>query len=75
MTKQDPDKLCKACEEFDYAMNRRDGASLDVLVLCDHVELEDYYALGCPRVYISIEEVKKIWPDNLQAPRSDDGMD
>ncbi len=36
MTKQDPHKLCKACQEFDYVMNRRDGVCLDVLVCCDH---------------------------------------
>lgn len=36
MTKQDPDKLCKDCAEFDYMMNRQGGVSSDVLVVCDH---------------------------------------
>ena len=38
MTKKNPDHLCKSCSEFDYAMNRRDGVSMDMLVVCDHDE-------------------------------------
>lgn len=38
MTKKDPDKLCKSCWEFDYAMNRNDGVSFDMYVRCDHDE-------------------------------------
>jgi Zn ribbon nucleic-acid-binding protein len=36
MTKQNPGILCKACSEFDYNMNRKDGISFDVYVRCEH---------------------------------------
>jgi len=35
MTKQDPNKLCESCKEFDFAMNRSGGVSFDMLVQCD----------------------------------------
>ena len=35
MTKQSPEILCKSCQEFDYIMNRKDGISMDVFVLCE----------------------------------------
>ena len=38
MTKKHPERLCKECENFDYVMNRKDGISFDVLVVCDHDE-------------------------------------
>lgn len=41
MTKKNPDKLCKECEEFDYIMNRKDGVSMDVYVVCEHDEREE----------------------------------
>jgi len=36
MTAKDPTILCPACMQFDYDMNRQDGISMDVLVVCDH---------------------------------------
>ncbi len=41
MTKQNPDILCKSCEEFDYVMNRKDGVSSDVFVVCECDEEKD----------------------------------
>ncbi len=39
MTKQNPDILCHSCKEFDYAMNRQNGVSLDIWVVCECDEL------------------------------------
>lgn len=41
MTKQDPDKLCESCKEFDYIMNRKDGISFDMYVVCEHDECQE----------------------------------
>lgn len=41
MTKEDPDKLCPSCANFDYKMNREGGSSSDVFVQCDHDLNED----------------------------------
>jgi cupin superfamily acireductone dioxygenase involved in methionine salvage len=38
MTKENPDKLCASCKEFDFIMNRKDGVCSDILVICDHEE-------------------------------------
>lgn len=35
MTKQNPDKLCPSCQQFDYIMNRKDGSSCDIFVVCE----------------------------------------
>lgn len=33
-------KLCKECQKFDYIMNRKDGVSFDVFVICEHASEE-----------------------------------
>jgi hypothetical protein len=40
MTKQNPDKLCGECKEFDYLLNRSGGISFDMFVVCEHDEEE-----------------------------------
>lgn len=30
--------ICEECQEFDYVMNHKDGVSLDVVVVCDHLK-------------------------------------
>lgn len=39
MTKENPEELCEECKKFDYIMNRKDGVSFDVYVVCDHEEI------------------------------------
>ncbi len=52
MTKDNPDILCPECKDFDRAMNRRDGVSLDILVVCNH----DWKPPVSAEIFITQEE-------------------
>lgn len=62
MTKQHPDRLCRTCYEFDYNMNRKDGVSADMLVVCDHDEpVKEFFCITC---FYNFDDNESFWHTN-----------